>query len=268
MTRTTIVAPLFLLLVPIVLAANATDTNQTDVDLTLLEAFEIEKRPFHGWSAWSEWSGCSRTCGSGVRHQLRRCLGKECAGESAKQQLCETDRCPENAASFRQVQCSAYDNQLYRGRIFDRWIPTDGDPREQCALHCRSQSHGFVVKLAPKVVDGTDCSLNATSDSAICVDGKCLAVGCDGMIGSGRGRDECGVCGGNGESCGRPVFVWQETYQFSPCDRSCGSDSWRVSVSVCMNSKTQRVVPEKFCADKERPRPIIEKCLHIVCPAE
>lgn len=85
-------------------------------------------------------------------------------------------RCPENAPSFRQAQCSTFDNRLYRGRIFDRWIPSEGGENEQCALHCRSQSHGFVVRLEPKVADGTECSLEDTGDTAVCVDGKCLVI--------------------------------------------------------------------------------------------
>uniref|UniRef100_A0A915E493 Uncharacterized protein n=1 Tax=Ditylenchus dipsaci TaxID=166011 RepID=A0A915E493_9BILA len=42
----------------------------------------------------------------------------------------------------------------------------------------------------------------------------------------------------------------------------------RVSVSVCVNTITQRVVPERLCADQPRPRPQLRKCPHIVCPAK
>ncbi len=45
------------------------------------------------------------------------------------------------------------------------------------------------------------------------------------IIGSSAQFDQCGVCGGNGESCGRNVFRWKDTQQFSPCDKTCGPDS-------------------------------------------
>ncbi|VDM93238.1 unnamed protein product, partial [Onchocerca ochengi] len=96
-------------------------------------------------------------------------------------------------------------------------------------------------------------------------------VGCDGIIQSNARYDHCGVCGGTGESCGRTIFQWKDTKQFSPCDATCGPNSkiftYRVSVSVCQNIRNNRIVPERLCADQPRPRPIVEKCPHIVCPS-
>uniref|UniRef100_A0A914C851 Uncharacterized protein n=1 Tax=Acrobeloides nanus TaxID=290746 RepID=A0A914C851_9BILA len=88
------------------------------------------------------------------------------------------------------------------------------------------------------------------------------------IIGSSAQFDQCGVCGGNGESCGRNVFRWKDTQQFSPCDKTCGPDSYRVSVSICWNIISERVVPERLCADQPRPRPQVRKCPYVVCPAK
>jgi len=53
------------------------------------------------WSAWSEWGGCSVSCGSGQRTQIRRCdnpptdgAGKPCPGDRANVEACNTQQCP------------------------------------------------------------------------------------------------------------------------------------------------------------------------------
>jgi len=66
-----------------------------------------------GWSPWSSWSRCSRTCGSGVAHAVRKCNqpspskgGSYCIGVRKRHKICATDvsfesagkRFPVNAA--------------------------------------------------------------------------------------------------------------------------------------------------------------------------
>ena len=42
----------------------------------LFIAFNIQKRAkAQGWSRWSEWTTCSRSCDGGVTYQLRKCEG-------------------------------------------------------------------------------------------------------------------------------------------------------------------------------------------------
>ncbi len=49
-----------------------------------------------------------------------------------------------------------------------------------------------------QVADGTECR---PYSSSVCVKGKCVRTGCDGIIGSKLQYDKCGVCGGDGNSC-------------------------------------------------------------------
>jgi hypothetical protein len=57
----------------------------------------------------------------------------------------------------------------------------------------------FYYRHRRKVIDGTRCDDQQGTD--VCVDGKCLPVGCDMMLGSKAKEDACRVCGGDGSSC-------------------------------------------------------------------
>ena len=56
--------------------------------------------------------------------------------------------------------------------------------------------------VVQQVVDGTECR---PYSSSVCVKGKCVRTGCDGIIGSRLQFDKCGVCGGEGTGCVRVV---------------------------------------------------------------
>ncbi|XP_052863793.1 hemicentin-1-like [Anopheles cruzii] len=57
-----------------------------------------------GWSEWSPWSRCSKTCGTGVKTRKRLCNnpepkagGRVCAGENTEIAQCSTKRCRNDA---------------------------------------------------------------------------------------------------------------------------------------------------------------------------
>lgn len=82
-----------------------------------------------GWGEWSAWSLCSRSCGAGISISRRECDhpkpsggGNFCIGERERYRVCNTDPCPKNQPSFRQLQCSKYDNELYEGKKY-KWHP-------------------------------------------------------------------------------------------------------------------------------------------------
>ncbi|KFD72416.1 hypothetical protein M514_05408, partial [Trichuris suis] len=93
-------------------------------------------------------------------------------------------------------------------------------------------------------------------------------IGCDGIVNSGKKLDYCGVCNGDGTTCGRPTYVWKMTDQYSECDVTCGAKGWRVSVSLCVNEKSGERVPEHLCADKQRPTPSLKQCKYVPCSAD
>ncbi|KAM3720843.1 Protein madd-4 [Dirofilaria immitis] len=233
----------------------------------------LEKIVHQGWAKWSEWGPCSSLCGDGISSQLRRCLDVRCVGPNHRERICNIQQCNNVSIQTKETRCSKLnilsnsdnnDNDNNHELLSEKWIPVKSS--HQCMVVCRSIETGEEEELE-KVIDGTKCFIEGYNKS-VCVNGICQHVGCDGIVQSNARYDHCGVCGGTGESCGRTIFQWKDTKQFSPCDATCGPNTYRVSVSVCENVRNKRIVPERLCADQPRPRPVVEKCPHIVCPSQ
>ncbi|ESO86119.1 hypothetical protein LOTGIDRAFT_148194, partial [Lottia gigantea] len=51
-----------------------------------------------GWSKWSDWTGCSVTCGTGQKQRTRKCLNskdsKDCKGNDKQTEICSLTDCP------------------------------------------------------------------------------------------------------------------------------------------------------------------------------
>ena len=79
-----------------------------------------------GWSDWSGWGGCSKTCGSGTQTRTRRCDnpepgpgGDQCSGSSTESRTCNTASCPRN--------CSPYSNNWSCCSSYNRCNEGEGD---------------------------------------------------------------------------------------------------------------------------------------------
>ncbi|XP_017691660.1 PREDICTED: A disintegrin and metalloproteinase with thrombospondin motifs 7 [Lepidothrix coronata] len=158
-----------------------------------------------GWSSWSSWAACSRSCGAGVQSAERHCStptpkygGRYCLGERKRFRICNVRLCPLDKPSFRQVQCSQFNPMLYKGKLY-KWTPVPNNINP-CELHCRPEHEYFAEKLRDAVVDGTPCyERDASRD--MCINGICKNVGCDYEIDSHAVEDRCGVCHGDGSTC-------------------------------------------------------------------
>ncbi|XP_055594208.1 protein madd-4 isoform X2 [Uranotaenia lowii] len=249
------------------------------------EEVQVSKRAkAQGWSSWTEWSTCSRSCDGGVAYQLRRCHAPHgCKGDAVRYKICNMQPCPEQQ-DFRAHQCSAYDDVPYDGALL-KWTP-HYDYSEPCALTCRGRpqhlledmpdsaaaSESFppvvgddepsvIVQLSNRVQDGTRCRPGSLD---MCIQGKCQRVGCDLKIGSTKKIDVCGVCGGDGTSCTQPLYQW-EIAPMSLCSVTCGG-GYKMAMPTCRNRVTGVDVEESLCNASSRPEPTVVQCNTHLCP--
>ncbi|KAK7484024.1 hypothetical protein BaRGS_00024759, partial [Batillaria attramentaria] len=221
------------------------------------------------WGEWSAWSECSRTCDGGATYQERKCVRsyhsrQGCEGDRYRYDTCNTNPCPPGAMDFRSEQCAAYNNATYGGKLYD-WLPYT-DRKNPCALYCIAKGTRTVVRLAPKVLDGTRCRYSAFD---MCISGKCWKVGCDYTLGSDTELDLCGVCGGNnscltGTQPHRGRYHWREA-GLSQCSASCGVGV-QVSVFQCHDTLSGRQVNDKRCLKSDLPSGRNQKCFRRRCP--
>ncbi|MBN3286950.1 ATS5 metalloproteinase, partial [Polyodon spathula] len=129
--------------------------------------------------------------------------GRFCTGKRAIYRSCNEGPCPANSKSFRLEQCEArngYQADPKGVKTFVEWVPKYAGvlPGDTCKLTCRAKGTGYYVVFSQKVIDGTECRPYSNS---VCVRGKCVRTGCDGIIGSKLQFDKCGICGGDNSRC-------------------------------------------------------------------
>ncbi|XP_059202172.1 A disintegrin and metalloproteinase with thrombospondin motifs 2-like [Centropristis striata] len=159
------------------------------------------------WGSWSEFGQCSRTCGGGVQFRTRDCDnprpangGRTCVGATYQFQMCNTNECEDIYSDMREEQCHAWDPRFEIHNNKQHWLPYEHtEPNKRCHLHCQSKETRDVVFMQRMVLDGTRCSYK--DPHSVCVRGECEKVGCDGVVGSSKQDDKCGVCGGDNSSC-------------------------------------------------------------------
>uniref|UniRef100_A0A1Y9IVM8 GON domain-containing protein n=1 Tax=Anopheles minimus TaxID=112268 RepID=A0A1Y9IVM8_9DIPT len=166
-----------------------------------------------GWSSWSSFDTCSRTCGGGIQKRTRECDspkpkngGKFCIGLRIEYRACNSQACPNSRYNFREEQCHELDGQNFDVPTLEsnvRWIPKYGTPlADQCKLFCRAQNKSLYFMLREKVIDGTPCTFPEDSFD-MCINGQCRKAGCDYGLNSNAKLDQCGVCRGDNSTCHR-----------------------------------------------------------------
>ncbi|XP_032064583.1 ADAMTS-like protein 5 isoform X2 [Thamnophis elegans] len=194
-----------LLLIGLVFACTVQGRNNGPLDLEGESEPQHRQQPAHGtWTHWGSWSACSSTCGDGVSFRIRRCIrlpGEElCRAEARQYRICEQKACPAGTLPFRAMQCALYNSKpILAGQAQYQWVPFHG-AANLCDLNCLAMGHNFYYSFG-RVLDGTPCS---PASPELCISGRCVRAGCDGVLGSEAWADACGVCGGRNESC---VFI-------------------------------------------------------------
>ncbi|XP_078143483.1 ADAMTS-like protein 4 isoform X2 [Centroberyx gerrardi] len=130
-----------------------------------------------------------------------------CSGTETEYRRCFSQVCGGGVLDSRAEQCAAFNAQEFMGRLYN-WEPfTEVGPEKQCELTCRPAGYRFYFRQAERVRDGTPCVNISTND--VCVEGRCLTEGCDGVLGSSSVIDRCGVCGGRDSSCRKVTGSFQ-----------------------------------------------------------
>ncbi|XP_027623531.1 A disintegrin and metalloproteinase with thrombospondin motifs 14 isoform X3 [Tupaia chinensis] len=160
-----------------------------------------------GWSSWTKFGSCSRSCGGGVRSRSRSCDnpppaygGRMCSGAMFEYQVCNSEDCPGPYEDFRAQQCAKRNSYYTHQNAKHSWVPYEPeDDAQKCELICKSADTGDVVFMNQVVHDGTRCSYRDLY--SVCARGECVPVGCDKEVGSMKTDDKCGVCGGDNSHC-------------------------------------------------------------------
>ncbi|XP_064484437.1 papilin-like isoform X2 [Ornithodoros turicata] len=165
-----------------------------------LEPIQGESGP---WSDWTLASECSRSCGGGVSFQARTCDDVKadgthsCVGPSKRYFSCNIEECPFDAKDFREEQCARFNSVAFGGKHYS-WVPYY-KVEETCKLYCKPRQERFFYQHSERAIDGTRCYDDGSLD--VCVEGACMPVGCDHMLGSDAKEDKCRKCRGDGSSC-------------------------------------------------------------------
>ncbi|XP_030042964.1 ADAMTS-like protein 4 isoform X2 [Microcaecilia unicolor] len=131
-----------------------------------------------------------------------------CEGEQKQYKACTQEPCPAGTPDPRALQCATLNKQEFMGRLYE-WEPfAEVHGSQQCELNCRPMGYRFYVRHTEKVQDGTPCKASSTD---ICVAGRCLRPGCDGILGSNARLDSCGMCGGDSSTCRFLAGIFNDT---------------------------------------------------------
>lgn len=85
------------------------------------------------WSGWKPWSGCTRSCGSGIQTRARTCTnpspahgGQDCVGLGDETRPCNNNHCPGKLQDFStgivlviKWYCLRYIRRLLNSRVYN-----------------------------------------------------------------------------------------------------------------------------------------------------
>ncbi|XP_028290490.1 SCO-spondin [Gouania willdenowi] len=175
-----------------------------------------------GWSPWTPWSSCSKSCGRGVRSRRRSCDspspeggGSYCEGLRAEVSVCNPDHCPV-------APCS-----LVPGTVFSSCgpsCPRSCDDLSHCAWHCAPGCYCTGGKILS--ANGTVC---VNREECPCLDlNTGLRMEPGERTTTSDGCNNCTCDSGRISCTTEPCPVsggWCEWSDWTPCSRTCGAES-------------------------------------------
>ncbi|KAF4095523.1 hypothetical protein G5714_023126 [Onychostoma macrolepis] len=174
-----------------------------------------------GWSDWSSWTDCSKSCGGGVRSRRRDCDrpfrggdGDYCEGLGTEVILCNTHHCPVSSCSH------------VPGSVFSACgpsCPRSCDDLTYCEWRCEPGCYCTDGKVLDS--NGTEC---VERDTCPCLDlhtGRRVRPG--ETVPTPDACNNC-TCEGGRLTCGeQPCPVdggWCQWSEWTPCSKTCGME--------------------------------------------
>ncbi|KAK6179994.1 hypothetical protein SNE40_012222 [Patella caerulea] len=199
------------------------------------------------------WSECSRSCDTGLANRTVSCLQSDqsCnSGIKYEYKLCNKEPCLETSVDLRSEQCAVYNVKPFRG-VIHQWIPVL-DPLQPCALLCKTKETQDWLHntFSDKVADGTKCKDGAND---VCINGQCLPIGCDDIVGYDAVNDNCRS---------RINYGWLTAW--SPCSTSCGT-GYQKTNSTCIEVNTGKHVVNTLCDVDRIPHEMTRECFSENC---
>ncbi|XP_056594756.1 SCO-spondin [Triplophysa dalaica] len=182
-----------------------------------------------GWSEWTSWTDCSKSCGGGVRSRRRDCNkpitgpdGDYCEGLGTELITCNTNHCPV-------APCSHVPGSVLSA--CGPSCPRSCDDLSYCEWRCEPGCYCTDGKVLNS--NGSEC---VERESCPCLDVLTgLRVKPGEMISAPDGCNNC-TCDGGKLSCSEnscPVDGgWCEWSDWTPCSKTCGAE-WVTRYRSC-----------------------------------
>ncbi|KAI8492290.1 hypothetical protein Bbelb_301870 [Branchiostoma belcheri] len=203
-----------------------------------------------GWSDWTPWSDCSRTCGVGTRSRSRTCTqpapangGVDCVGQAQETQQCNTGvSCPvdggwSNWGSWSGCSRTCGIGTRSRSRACTNAAPANGgadcvgqtQQTQQCDTGVPCPVDGGWSNWSPWSDCSVTCGIGTSTRTRTCTNPPPANGGMD-CVGQAQETQQCNT----GVSC--PVDGgWSNWGSWSGCSRTCGIGT-RSRSRACTNA--------------------------------